>query len=246
MNRLCGIYAAISALAFSAGCSSFSETHYFKDNASPRNYYKLRISGAAALSSSRYMSGYYDESAIDTYFGEFVQPEKGRVFPAPTPPAGGGEGDGGSDAPALVAVEDSSGVKTLTGDTNLDDRKLVLLFTTNSDAIATGIQSLAQNEAIGTALVGIINRGRISESRSAGSELVAAKVRGKMVTDDGARLVSNLPDDADQPTTEKNLLAYASVLGRYLGGPDSFKDLNEAAKWLEDNRARLERRFMEE
>ena len=243
MNRALQCCAGV-ALALGGGCSSFNETHYFRDNADPRNYYRLHITGCAAFSSSRYMSGYFDESAVDTYFGEFTQPEKGRFLPAtPTPPADDAEAPGSGNG---TEGGSGSGEHTLTGDVNLQDRKLLLLLTTNSDAIATGIQSLAQNEAIATTLAGILNRGRITGSREAAEQLATAKARGKMIGDDGARLVLNLPDDADQPTTEKNMLEYAQILARYLGGPGSFASLDEAATWLNENRSRLERGLLKE
>ncbi|AZA91763.1 hypothetical protein EG343_14635 [Chryseobacterium nakagawai] len=44
------------------------------------NYYKVEISGYSFLSSSRYISGYFDQNAINTYFNEFTQPENGNIL----------------------------------------------------------------------------------------------------------------------------------------------------------------------
>lgn len=70
-------------------CSSIYEVHYFKDKVNQRsnyinsylpNYYKVEISGYSFLSSSRYVSGYFEQNAINTYFNEFAQPENGKIF----------------------------------------------------------------------------------------------------------------------------------------------------------------------
>ena len=75
-----------------SGCmSSFSERHFFKSEdayGNPVNYYKLSVSGKNFLSSTRYLSGYFDEKAVDAYFNQFSQPDKG-LFDG-TIKAGGG------------------------------------------------------------------------------------------------------------------------------------------------------------
>src|SRR5690348_14797035 len=67
------------------GCASgFEETHYFRSKTRdargiPVNYFRLQVTGGTMLSSSRYVSGYFDEAALDTYFNEFSQPDKGQI-----------------------------------------------------------------------------------------------------------------------------------------------------------------------
>lgn len=77
------------ALSSILSCSSIYEVHYFKDKVNQRsnyinsylpNYYKVEISGYSFLSSSRYVSGYFEQNAINTYFNEFAQPENGKIF----------------------------------------------------------------------------------------------------------------------------------------------------------------------
>lgn len=64
------IFFISTLLTFS--CQSARETHFIKED---KNYYRIRIKEFAFLSSSRYMSGYYDEKAVDNYFGEIQRPD---------------------------------------------------------------------------------------------------------------------------------------------------------------------------
>jgi hypothetical protein len=56
------------------GCQSAKELHYFKSGG---NYYRLRINESSFASKSRYLSGYFDEKAVDKYFSEMSQPDSG-------------------------------------------------------------------------------------------------------------------------------------------------------------------------
>ena len=58
-------------------CQSAKELHYFKQG---DNYYRIKINECAFLSSSRYQSGYYDEAALDQYFGEIRRPDTSGNF----------------------------------------------------------------------------------------------------------------------------------------------------------------------
>lgn len=63
-----------------AGCaSSFAEKHFFKSvdqQGYTINYYRLKVNGSTFLSSSRYLSGYFDERAVDAYFNQITQPKE--------------------------------------------------------------------------------------------------------------------------------------------------------------------------
>ena len=57
-------------------CQSARELHYFK---SGDNYYRLQINEKSIASKSRYLSGYFDEAAVDKYFSEMGQPDSAKV-----------------------------------------------------------------------------------------------------------------------------------------------------------------------
>ncbi|MBL7922249.1 MAG: hypothetical protein JNJ40_18180 [Bacteroidia bacterium] len=57
-------------------CQSAKELHYFK---SGDNYYRLRINSYSIASRSRYISGYFDEHAVEKYFSEMGQPDSAQT-----------------------------------------------------------------------------------------------------------------------------------------------------------------------
>ena len=138
----------ISLLAFS--CSTFREVHYFKDNLAPTaNYYKVNVKGSTLFSSSRYVSGYYDRGAVQTYFGEIKQPQKGK-FP-------------------LVPIVD--GQATTSQTENNKNKELVLLLSTNSDAIANGISNLVKSKTVVNSLSLLANKDKLDRSNQLKIEL---------------------------------------------------------------------------
>lgn len=114
-------------------CSQFKEVHYFKDSLEPvSNYYQVNISGYSLFSSSRFVSGYYDRYAIQEYFGEITQPNNGKLT---TPnPIG----------------------------TSNPNQELVLLLSTNSDAIASGIGNLVKNKTTINSVSLLANKDKVN------------------------------------------------------------------------------------
>src|SRR4051812_43439148 len=93
-RRLPAIAAFVTAAAMitAGGCaSSFEESHFFKSvdaDGKAVNYYRVKVDGGTFLSSSRYVSGYYDETVLDAYFNTMTQPKNGAIKPEE------GKGDG--------------------------------------------------------------------------------------------------------------------------------------------------------
>ena len=135
-------FVLLTSLLISA-CSSFEEVHYFKDSLKPTaNYYKVEVQGYALLSSSRYVSGYYDRGAVQAYFGEISQPEKGKFVP--------------------LASDNAN--KT-------GSKELVLLLSTNSDAIASSIGNLAKSKTVVNSLSLIANKDKLEEASTIASNM---------------------------------------------------------------------------
>jgi hypothetical protein len=136
------VVALVAVLA--TGCQSIRELHYFKDKAgNPPNYYRLSIRGRAFLSSSRYLSGYFDEEAVNYYFGEITQPKDGKFDPsgAPTAPEQEPEKNG------IVSVDNA-----------LHGKKYVLLLSTNSDAISSAFGSFVESKETQEELAQVLNQ----------------------------------------------------------------------------------------
>jgi hypothetical protein len=57
-------------------CQTARELHYFKQG---DNYYRLKIKEHSFASRSRYLSGYFNEQAVEKYFSETGHPDSAKV-----------------------------------------------------------------------------------------------------------------------------------------------------------------------
>lgn len=224
MNRLLKTVASALGLCCAAGCGSeFREHHYFR-TVNPEgetvNYFRVSVKGDTLLASSRYVSGYFDEEAVDRYFGEFAQPKNG-AFP-------------GSAATQPSAAAD----KTESLDKSLKGRKLVLLLSSNSDAIADEIGQMAQSREFTDSLVQLAGADRLRASRQTKNDVAIDTARGKALAAVGQQLTDSL-DPNDAAKTRQALLQYVNALAADLGNETPFTDLAAAKQWLQFNRGRL-------
>lgn len=221
---------ALLSLAAVGCASAFQETHYFQSRASlPTipNYYRLTVEGYSLISSSRYVSGYFDEDTISTYFNEYVQPAGAALVPVAKAPA----------ARASAASAGSASVEPVAK--GLQGQKLIMILSSNSDEIATQIGALAASKQFTASLAGLIARDQYAAADAAESRVTIEKSRAKATASLASQLVAGLPDDATTATAEQQLLAFINALAADLGYDGAFADLNGAAQWLDFNRARL-------
>lgn len=184
-------------------CSTFKETHLFKDTLEPTaNYYKVEVKGYSFLSSSRYVSGYYDRSAIQEYFGEINQPEKARFVP----------------------------VNSTEASTN---KELVLLLSSNSDAIANGFSNLVKNKNTINSIALLANKDKIERASIVTSDLSILDNKIKIFK---MRVDANLPDSTDQLTDkeikDKYLQFVKNELAQIYPGVETPNKLDDIYKWL--------------
>jgi len=211
----------VAASLICAGCATrFGETHYFKsidEAGEPINYFRLKVGGGVFLSSARYVSGFYDERALDLYFGESIsQPEGGKIPKAP-----GAE---------LVSLGPNEGGKFL------------MILSSNSDAIAGQIGQLAENQEIATTLARLIRRDAILGAGGAQMDLSLEKARGRIAAQLGDSLIMNV--DADQVSEdelEARVLQYTNVLAQALGAKQTFENLAALELWVNQQRSTLGR-----
>jgi len=132
-------------------CANIYEVHYFKDKISSSsstkiipNYYKVEIRAHSFLSSSRYLSGYFDQGAINLYFNEFTQPANGKLF-------------GNQESPSAFTDEKGN--------------ELVLIFSTNSKAVSDQIGAIAKNQVVLNSAATVFLKDKLDESRKLSQEL---------------------------------------------------------------------------
>ncbi|PVV50407.1 hypothetical protein DD829_22345 [Chryseobacterium sp. HMWF035] len=119
-------------------CSTFNEVHYFKDgnksNQIP-NYYKVNVYGHTFLSSSRYMSGYFDKNAINLYFNEIKQPENAKFL----------------NFNKADSIESGN--------------ELVLLLSSNSKAISNNLGMLSKNQTVLNSIGFILQKDKYGQNQ---------------------------------------------------------------------------------
>ncbi len=216
---------ALATTVFLAGCSSdFKEVHYFKSVSTddsqdrPTNFYRLTITGQSAFSNARYVSGFYDERAVDLFFNEIKSdPENNNAI-------------------AKIFEDDQKEpgsdevIKPLSPDNK--NGALVMIFSTNANAVAGAIGSFAENQVVADAVTNLINRSTIKEARAAKAMLEANSAQATAVKAElealfGAEEISN-------PATAK--IAYGRILSAIANALDPDTHLatfEEAEAWFQ-------------
>jgi len=206
MKKLTYCIILIGLNIFFLACSPIKDVHYFKDKNSPiPNYYKIEISGYSFMAGSRYLSGYFDENAINSYFGEISQPENAKLPP---------------DIQPLENVENSS-------------QKLMLILSSNSNALAQQIGAIAQNEETMNALSQVLGKERIEESISINNEIKKQKFTIESFADQSDQYINSLDSNLSQSEVEKLTLNYLNYLAFLAGNKIPFDDIQKALKWFE-------------
>lgn len=132
-------YLLVAVILLLTQCQGAKELHYFKKG---DNYFRLKVREYSIFSSSRYLSGYYDENAVDNYFGEISRPDSFKVYKA--------------YSTARLSKE-SPGF--------YDNKKLVLLLSTKSEAVSNSISNIAENEKTLQIMAKIMNKDKVNETR---------------------------------------------------------------------------------
>ena len=210
------ILGVVLLISINIGCvADINERHYFKSskdtNGVPNNFYEVSVRGFTFGSSARYLAGYFDEKAVDSYFSEFAQPEKGKL-------------------PA-------TGVEPL--DPNLKGRQLILILSSNSDEVATQIGALSDNERLGRALNRMINKDKFLTARQLDQDAKLLTSRQKDLVAKGKSWITDLDSNATQQTAQDNTLQYLNDIAAVLGNTVPFKDEKDAKTWLNFNRNKI-------
>lgn len=250
-----GVIVATGWMAASSGCSTASsERHYFRavdaEN-KPVNYFRLTIKSSSSLASSRYLSGYFDEQAVDQYFGSFKQPTQLNFVPelrkegAPEQSADqknyGDKDKEPSPSANIPASKTAVAVKPLSPD--LEGRKLVILLSSNSDDIASQITTIADGGMVSSYIGALAAKDIIIAGQDAQAKYNQQVKSMEIVTAIGNKLLTteNLKVD-DKSQSEASQAAVVQVAGQLaasLGARRSFANMEDVRIWLNNNRGRI-------
>lgn len=189
-------------------CTTFNEFHHFKDRSpSQPNYYRINVKGYTLFySKTRYWSGYFNEEAIRLYFNEFTQPKDGRL-----------------------TKFDSSGVTSLIAEN--EDKKLVMLLSSNADDIAAQIGAMAENKETVESILGIANKENFSlllDLKSKKEALVSSTSQKLDFWD------STVSTSLDSANTKRELFNYINLIADELGNTEPLTDWDKAKQWLKN------------
>ncbi len=234
MPRLLRSVAIPAAAVLLCGCSSgkLNERYHFPGIRDGRvvNYYRVDVEGRVKGTQLRYLSGFFDEDALNRYFNTFSQP------------------DGGALLSWTNVKEDGEQANDLIGSSENRDadpqgrgRKLVLLLSQNSEAVAEQIGSIAQSEAFATIVSRIVFADDIAELEQGRLEADRVRLLAEASRADAAELAARLRSDTNLSAAEAQalLLQFINRTAASLGAPGAFATVSEARAWLENNRRSL-------
>ena len=227
MNRQLSLaFSTLTLIVLLAGCgAAVREDHYFAsyrpdDPLTPNvpvNFFRLRVEGAASFSNARYLSGYYDERAVDLFFNEMKAPANQRLFDESIKPPGFASGE------VFKPLSPVSG-----------QGAYLLIMSTNADSIANAIGSFAESQVVADALTRALNKDRFAAKAHSDVEVQTLTARAAVMTSKIRLALDNAKqaaagDDA-QSAYLRALLAIAQALG-YKGS--AFKDFPDAQRWFD-------------
>jgi hypothetical protein len=252
--------ASLMALALGA-CTNFQEVHYFKtiDNSgNPVNFYRLTIKGDAGFSSANYVSGYYDEAAVDLLFNEqrskappYVEITPPTVGPAPVPsngdskPAPTASGSPATEnkppvaerkptaAPKAAGQNDASKDQFTVANSN-QKGAFIMIFSTNADAVADTIGNFADSSITAQAISNLVNQSQLRTIQEASSQQDAVVRQATAASDELTALLRQVPAGPmpELTPTKEAYLRVLSAISRALGSPQNFQSLDEADAWF--------------
>lgn len=240
----CGRVRAFGVLAGAcillAGCATqFGDRHFFAvvDPTTQKvvNIFRVTVRGDAALANSRYVSGFYDERAVDLFFNEV----KSTDLPADVSRAGVepifGTVDctGKTDAECQTAKDKALQTVPIGVDAGRSGA-FVLILSTNADAIAGTIGAFAESQQVVQSAMYLANapRRRQAATYQATADTVD-NLRGASITEISSLLAAA---DAASPGAAKEQLylatLHAAAAGLDPSAPPAFTTIAEARAWF--------------
>lgn len=214
------------------GCSSFKETHYFRqkvaDGNTPEsyNYFKLTVSGEAGFTSSRYASGYFDEAAVDEYFSEFS-----ATKPKTSEEKANSADNSSKKAPASAPIEPISAKN--------EGKALVLMLSSNNDAIASAIGTMASNQDLLASVARIARKAEYDDAEISKLAAEEEATRQKNFRVGVAEKLGRLKTESVAANRNIIFLDIANLVSASLGANTRFTTVAEAEQWLRENRSEL-------
>ncbi len=226
-RQLIFVFALIALLP---GCAAIHEQHYFRSidqNGKPVNYFRLTVTGNAQSANTRYLSGYLDEKAVNTYFGTYGSGAEGN-----------NEGTGFRVIDATKASTAFGGSKpsktekqrleSVFGANTDGDKTLIMVLSSNPKGVFDQIGSLVDSQVFAESLA-------IAQNKDKLAELVQIKAKSKNSAIKSTALKAELKSLVDELQIASTIQIYqeislkiVSALASFLQDPVQIKTVEEA------------------
>lgn len=187
------------------------------------NYYRVDIEGVVSGNQLRYASGFFDQSALNRYFNEFAQPKNMSLVSSQIP-------ERNHEIP-LAADEIRE------ADPQGQGRRLVMLLSQNSEAIAEQIGDIAQSEALASVVSRLVFAEDIAEMEA--EKIDADRMADLLRTNRAsAGRLAEIVEDLNAEELKDELKNYVQQIGSALGAT-KLDELDLARSWLAQNESTL-------
>ena len=216
MSLICVSFVVLGTIVASGCGTSFRENHYFSSASDDptrerkTNYFRVTVDGWAAFSAARYVSGYYDERAVDLFFNEVKTIDGTPIIP-----------------PLFQGPFADDGIRPLSQD---KAGALVMILSTNADTVAAAIGNFAEGQAAAAAISNLVNQDEIRSQRRTEAEQ-AAREQGATALATEVGTFMTAMDPAKEERFLRDYLRVANALGRALDPPVSFARLEQVEAW---------------
>jgi len=223
-----------------ASCAPVRESYFFR-SADPdpfqRNYFKVTVTADSFASQSRYLAGYFEKSAVEKYFNEFAQPEGGRIFyPRPLDDQEQAEQpERAQDDGEIVATEDIVPI-----DPKLRDKNLVMVLSTNSDAVTEQIAAIADSSEMTNTLIALAGRERAAEQARVLGAIEQARLESSLAALTIEDYLAEIESAETAGSLREATLAFLNRLAASLGALAPFETIQQASDWIRLRRLTLE------
>ncbi|QNO27504.1 hypothetical protein EEB18_000415 [Sphingopyxis sp. OPL5] len=225
------------------GCTAtFGDVHHFatvdKSNGEVVNIFRVTVSGEAINTNARYLSGYYDERAIDLFFNEVQSTplDSSKGFGA-APSFFNGFDCADLDPAACAAKREQRLATIPIGNDSGKKGAFVLLLSTNADAIANTIGAFSESDVVMQSVMYLATKEKRRDAAiiEATTSTTTQQRRATMDTIDA---LSKITGAAGAPLTpaqqEQRWLAIlrAAAAGIAPQAPPGFTTIAEANAWF--------------
>ena len=226
---------SLGFIALLSGCAaSFQDKHHFAtintQTGEIANIFRVTVKGGAELSNTRYISGYYDERAVDLFFNEVKSGDLAADYSkSGVSPIFKTVDCKDLDDKACAAKQDAILRTVPVGRDIGKEGAFVMILSTSADAIASSIGSFAENEAVLQSALYLATRSDREQSAKIAAIAPIVNNQRLAVVKEIDTIFSGSPNLAKSDYLE---ILRAAAAGLAPDAVPRFSDEKEAAAWF--------------